>query len=165
MSAAAGAPSSPVRTYGGWRRPASPGIGPLRLIPTITVLASLAILVLVAMIGGFLPAVALALLLSPVGTPAVPPWQGRTLYARWGSAGPGVGIAARGGTYRSGSPASLETEPAPCLDCRTGRCGRRRMPSAASTASLRSRRPRVGCGFRAAAQTGSLVDMDTRNVW
>ena len=52
--------------------------------PHHTVLASLAILVLVAMIGGFLPAVALALLLSLVGTPAVLPWQGRTLYARWG---------------------------------------------------------------------------------
>src|SRR6185437_11031607 len=113
MSAAAGAPSSPVRTYGGWRRPASPGIGPLRLIPTITVLVSLAVLVLVAMIAGFLPAVVLALLLSLVGT--------------------------------RGSPASLETALAPCLDCwHRCRCGRRRMPSAASTAWSRSRRPSNG---------------------
>src|SRR6185437_12414092 len=147
MSAAAGAPSSPVRTYGGWRRPASPGIGPLRLIPTITVLVSLAVLVLVAMIAGFLPAVVLALLLSLVGTPAVLPWQGPALSTRvGGNAGPGAGIAARGGTCTGrGSPASLETALAPCLDCwHRCRCGRRRMPSAASTAWSRSRRPSNG---------------------
>ena len=40
------------------------------------------------------------------------------------------------------------------------------MPSAASTAWLRSRSQAVGLSvLRVAAQTGSLVDMDTRNVW
>jgi len=168
MSATAGAPSSPVRTYGGWRRPASPGIGPLRLIPTITVLVSLAVLVLVAMIAGFLPAVVLALLLSLVGTPAVLPWQGRTLYARWGQRWSWRRHRrARRNVYRSGIAGVT-------------RDGARTLPGLLAPVQVWTAQDAIGRVYglveipqakqwavvlRVAAQTGSLVDLDTRNVW
>ena len=71
------------RTYGGWRRPASPGVGPLKLIPSILMFLTLMVALLLAMVGGLLVAlgfIAVALLAT---APAVVPYKGRTMYAYW----------------------------------------------------------------------------------
>ena len=58
------------RTYGGWSRPSSPGIGGLKLIPTAMLLAGLVFTLLVAMLGGLALAVLTAAVLAVAAAPA-----------------------------------------------------------------------------------------------
>ena len=163
-----GAESPQVRTYGGWRRPASPGIGPLKLIPTLLLLGGLAALVVVAMVGGFLIAVALGLLMTLVAAPAVIPWQGRTLYARWTQRWAWRRHARkRRHLYRSGI-AGVTPQ------------GARTLPGLLSRVQVWTAQDSIGREYalveipgarhwavvlRVAAQAGALVDPDTKDVW
>jgi hypothetical protein len=83
---------SPARakrlTYGGWRRPPSPGIGPLKLLPSAGLLVSVIVCLLVSMLtGSVLLAGGLFVVLAAATAPAVIPYRKRTVYAvltaRW----------------------------------------------------------------------------------
>ncbi len=77
--------SAPKRlTYGGWRRPPSPGVGPLKLLPSAALLVSVIVCLLVAMaLGNPLLAAGLFVLMVIAAAPAVIPMRGRTAYAVW----------------------------------------------------------------------------------
>ncbi len=71
------------RTYGGWRQPPSPGVGPLRLIPTVGLFIGLAVTVLVSMRWGIVPAAVFVLIALVGAAPAVFRRRGRSLYSHW----------------------------------------------------------------------------------
>jgi hypothetical protein len=156
------------RTYGGWRRPASPGVGPLKLIPTMLMMGGLAATLLVSMIGGLWWALGFAFIGLLAGGPGVIPYRGRTLYAEW----------ARGWRwrrhqrlgrhlYRSGlagvTPTGTRTLP--------GLLGRVKEWAAVDAlgrdfALLEIQAARQwAIVMRVAAQGGALVDADTTDVW
>jgi hypothetical protein len=71
------------RTYGGPRRPASPGIGPLKLIPSVALMAGLAFAMLLTLAVGFFRALAVAAVWVLLFVPIV--WQrdGRPVATGW----------------------------------------------------------------------------------
>lgn len=74
------------RTYTAGRRPASPGIGPLRLIPSILVMGLLILAIIIAMFIGFLIAIAVAAAAMIISAPGVIQTRCRPLYSAWGQA-------------------------------------------------------------------------------
>ena len=156
------------RTYGGWARPTSPGIGPLKLIPTIALMAGMVVALLTAMLFGLGAAMAVAVLLGLAGAPAVVPWRGRTRSRHGPGGGRGAGTCARARhLYRSGwagvSPDGMRRLPG--VLARVG-CGRPRTRWTARSRWWKSRQARQwAVVIRAAAQSGALVDPETRDVW
>ena len=156
------------RTYGGWARPTSPGIGPLKLIPTIALMAGMVVALLTAMLFGLGAAMAVAVLLGLAGAPAVVPWRGRTLFAAWTRRWAWRRHVRTGGhLYRSGW-AGVSPD------------GMRRLPGVLARVELWAAHDALDRPFalveipqarqwavviRAAAQSGALVDPETRDVW
>jgi hypothetical protein len=102
------------RTYGGWRKPASPGLGSLTLLPTFALFGGLIISIFVMTMSGVVPgmvtAVVFLLLAAPTALKVAdrPAWRQAVLRSVWRRA---VG---RGTTlYRSGPLGYLPEE-----DCR-----------------------------------------------
>lgn len=159
---------SKERTYGGWRRPASPGVGPLKLIPTIAVMAGLGATLLVSMIAGLWWALAFAAVAAVTAGPAVVPYRGRTLYAEWSKAARWRRHVRRGRhLYRSGLAGVAPS-------------GTRALPGLLAKARVWEAADALGRDFalveipaarqwavvlRVAAQGGALVDTDTNDVW
>ena len=156
------------RTYGGWRRPASPGVGPLKLIPTVALMAGLAVTLLVSMAAGLWWALGFALVALVTAGPAVVPYRGRTLYAEWSKAARWRRHARRGRhLYRSGlagvTPSGTRTLPGLLAKLKvwqaTDAVGREfalvEIPAARQWAVV----------LRVAAQGGALVDAETNDVW
>ena len=156
------------RTYGGWRRPASPGVGPLKLIPTVGLMAGLGATLLVSMAAGLWWALAFAFVAVAVAGPAVVPFRGRPLYAEWGRGLRWRRHARRGRhLYRSGlagvAPSGTRALPGLLAKVRTWQAsdavGRDfalvEIPAARQWAVV----------LRVAAQGGALVDPDTTDVW
>ncbi len=157
-----------ARTYGGWRRPQSPGIGPLKLIPSVGMFAGLALALLVAMVAGFWWALLVVGLLALTAGPAVLPYRGRTVYAEWGRSWTWRRHRRRGfHLYRSGLAGVTPT-------------GSRSLPGLLAKAGAWAAVDAAGRAFalveipqahqwavvlRVAAQGGALVDTDTTDVW
>lgn len=72
-----------VLTYNASRRPVSPGIGPLRLVPSVIGMTALALAVMSMMAIGVLAGVILLLITVVVCLPMVIHRRERTLYAAW----------------------------------------------------------------------------------
>lgn len=156
------------RTYGGWRRPASPGVGPLKLIPTIALMLGLGMAVVVSMVLGLWWAVGFVFLALLAAAPAVIPFRGRTVYAEW-SKKSRWRQHQRGNRhlYRSGLAGVTPS-------------GTRSLPGLLAKMRLWEATDAVGRSFalieippsrqwavimRVAAQGGALVDADTTDVW
>lgn len=156
------------RTYGGWRRPASPGVGPLKLIPTMLMLTGLGVTLLVSMAAGLWWALAFALVALIAAGPAVVPYRGRTLYAEWSRASRWRRHQRQGrNVYRSGLAGVTPS-------------GARNLPGLLAKVKVWEATDAVGRDFalvevqaahqwavvmRVAAQGGALVDSDTNDVW
>ena len=156
------------RTYGGWRRPASPGIGPLKLIPSVALMAGLGLTMLVSMAAGLWWALGFAFVGLTGAGPAVLPYRGRTLYAEWArSARWRRHVRLGRHLYRSGLAG---VTPA----------GTRALPGLLAKVATWAAVDAVGRGFalveipaarqwavvlRVTAQGGALVDADTSDVW
>lgn len=156
------------RTYGGWRRPASPGVGPLKLIPTMVMMAGLGVTLLVSMVAGLWWALGFALLALLVAGPAVIPFRGRTLYSEWSKSQRWRRHHRRGRSmYRSGLAGVTPS-------------GTRSLPGLLAKVKVWAAADALGRPFalveiaaahqwavvlRVAAQGGALVDSDTNDVW
>lgn len=87
-SVSTSAPTS-ARTYGGWRRPSSPGIGSLALLPTVVLLGGGVLTVLVGLVRGFAVAALVAGLVAAVLLPLAirvgdrPAWREAALRGAW----------------------------------------------------------------------------------
>ena len=162
------APDIKERTYGGWRRPASPGVGPLKLIPTIAMMGSLGMTLLVSMVAGLWWALVIAAVAVLVSTPAVIPFRGRTLYAEWSKTLRWRRHTRHGrNLYRSGLAGVTPS-------------GTRTLPGLLAKVRVWAAVDAVGRDFalvevqaahqwavvmRVAAQGGALVDSETNDVW
>ena len=156
------------RTYGGWARPTSPGIGPLKLIPTMRLMGGLVVVLLTAMLCGLGAALLVAVLLGLAGAPAVVPWRGRPAVC---GVDPAVGVAAA----RAHGPPSVPVGLGGGDPGRDAAAARGAGAGAAvGGAGLVGPPVRAGGSpaarqwavvMRAAAQAGALVDPDTRDVW
>lgn len=160
--------TAPERTYGGWRPPPSPGVGPLRLIPTVGLFVGLAVTVLISMRWGLAPA-ALFVLVAVVGAaPAVLRRRGRSLYSQWGRRRAWRSHVRRGRNhYRAGlagvTPAGTRNPPGllakvrvwDAVDAFGREYGLIEIPQARQWAVV----------MRVQAQGGALVDQDTIDVW
>ncbi len=156
------------RTYGGWRRPASPGIGPLKLWPSVGLMVGLVLTMLVSMAAGLWAALAFAGVVLAAAAPAVVPYRGRTLYAeaarsvRWRRH-----VRASGHLYRAGLAGATAT-------------GTRALPGLLATVDTWAAVDATGRRFalveiaaarqwavvlRVVAQGGALVDTATSDVW
>lgn len=157
-----------ARTYGGWRRPQSPGIGPLKLLPSVGLFGGLALTLLVAMAAGFWTALVVAVVLGLVAGPAVIPYRGRTLYAEWARSWRWRQHRRRGyHLYRSGlagvTPAGARSLPGllakvqvwAAVDALGRDFALVEIPQAHQWAVV----------LRVAAQGGALVDTETQDVW
>lgn len=71
------------RTYGGWRPPASPGIGPLKLIPSVLLFGMLVLSLVLTMAAGFLVGLCFAAATVVASLPAVLTRNQRSYYSRW----------------------------------------------------------------------------------
>lgn len=156
------------RTYGGWRKPASPGIGPLKLIPSVGVFGGLGLVLIIAMTAGLAATAGFAGVALVVAAPAVIPKDGRSLYSNWLRAARWRRHVRRGRhLYRSGlsgvTPAGTRTLP--------GLLARVQLWSAVDAAGRDFALIEIpACRqwavvLRVLAQGGSLVDPDSRNVW
>jgi hypothetical protein len=82
-------PAAPIRTYGGWRRPASPGLGALTLLPTVGVFlaatASITVLLAGGLLNGLLTAAVFLLVLLPLILRVAdrPAWREVALRGAW----------------------------------------------------------------------------------
>lgn len=102
------------RTYGGWRKPASPGLGSLTLLPTFALFGGMIMSILVGMMAGIVPGLVSAGIFLVIATPTAlrvgdrPAWRQIILHLVWRR-------AVRKGTtlYRSGPLGHLPEE-----DCR-----------------------------------------------
>ena len=156
------------RTYGGWSRPSSPGIGGLKLIPTAMLLAGLVFTLLVAMLGGLALAVLTAAVLAVAAAPAAVSWHGRPVYAAltrrvaWKRA-----VTAGRHMYRSGaggvSPDGSRRLPGLLAPVRLWAAGDAQGRPFALVEMPQARQWAVV--IRTAAQAGALVDPGTRDVW
>lgn len=96
-----------ARTYGGWRRPASPGVGSLTLLPTAGVFAGLMISIVALATGGVAAGVVTAAVCGVVLLPLVvkradrPAWREIALRLAWWRA-----TSTRSYLYRSGLAAA-----------------------------------------------------------
>jgi hypothetical protein len=156
------------RTYGGWRRPASPGVGPLKLIPTVALMAGLAVTLLVSMAAGLWWALLFAATAVVLAGPGVVPYRGRTLYAEWSKATRWRRHQRRGrNIYRSGlagvTPSGTRSLP--------GLLGRVRVWDATDALGRAFALVEIQAArqwavvMRVAAQGGALVDPETNDVW
>ena len=156
------------RTYGGWRRPASPGVGPLKLIPTMVMMGGLGLVLLVSMFAGLWWALGFGLVAVAAAGPAVIPFRGRTVYAEWSKSSRWRRHHRRGrNVYRSGlagfTPSGTRALPGLLAKTKawaaTDAIGREfaliEVPPARQWAVV----------MRVAAQGGALVDSDTNDVW
>lgn len=156
------------RTYGGWRRPASPGVGPLKLIPTMVMMAGLGITLLVSMVAGLWWALGFAMVALLGAGPAVIPFRGRTVYAEWSKSARWRRHQRRGrNMYRSGLAGVTPS-------------GTRSLPGLLAKVKVWEATDAIGRDFalveiqaahqwavvmRVAAQGGALVDSETNDVW
>ena len=159
---------SKERTYGGWRRPASPGVGPLKLIPTMVMMGGLGLVLLVSMFAGLWWALGFALAAVLAAGPAVIPFRGRTVYSEWSKSSRWRRHHRRGrAMYRSGLAGVTPS-------------GTRSLPGLLAKTTVWAAVDALGRDFaliqieaarqwavvmRVAAQGGALVDADTNDVW
>jgi hypothetical protein len=71
------------RTYGGLRRPSSPGIGPLKLYPTVGLMGGIGVCMILMLMIGFFQALGLAVVWCLVASPSVLTKNQRPLYSEW----------------------------------------------------------------------------------
>ena len=156
------------RTYGGWRRPASPGVGPLKLIPTMVMMGGLGLILLVSMFAGLWWALGFGIVAVMAAGPAVIPFRGRTVYSEWSKSSRWRRHHRRGrNTYRSGLAGVTPS-------------GTRSLPGLLAKTTVWAATDAIGREFalieiqaarqwavvmRVAAQGGALVDADTNDVW
>ena len=156
------------RTYGGWRRPASPGVGPLKLIPTMVMMGGLGLVLLVSMFAGLWWALGFAFLAVMAAGPAVIPFRGRTVYSEWSKSSRWRRHQRRGRSmYRSGLAGVTPS-------------GTRALPGLLAKTKAWAAVDAIGREFalvevpaarqwavvmRVAAQGGALVDSETNDVW
>jgi hypothetical protein len=100
-----------ARTYGGWRRPASPGLGSLTLLPTVGVFAGLMISIVALATGGMVAGVATVVVCGVALLPLVvkradrPAWREIALRWAWWRA-----TSTRSCLYRSGLAGTTEDD-------------------------------------------------------